>query len=31
MAEGDVDLFVIGDLGLRSLVGLLSGVSDKIR
>jgi len=30
MAESDVDLFVIGDLGLRKLVGLLSGVSDKI-
>jgi predicted nucleotidyltransferase len=30
MAESDVDLFVIGDLGLRNLVGLLSGVSDKI-
>jgi hypothetical protein len=25
-----VDLFVIGDLGFRKLVGLLSGVSDKI-
>ena len=30
MAESDVDLFVIGDLGLRNLVGLLSGVSDII-
>jgi len=30
MAESDVDLFIIGDLGLRKLVGLLSGVSDKI-
>ncbi len=30
MAESDVDLFVIGDLGFRKLVGLLSGVSDKI-
>jgi len=30
MAESDVDLFVIGDLGLRKLVGLLSGLSDKI-
>lgn len=30
MAESDVDLFVIGGLGLRKLVGLLSGVSDKI-
>ncbi len=30
MAESDVDLFVVGDLGLRKLVGLLSGVSDKI-
>ena len=30
MSESDVDLFVIGDLGLRKLVGLLSGVSDKI-
>ena len=25
LAESDVDLFVIGDLGLRKLVGLLSG------
>ena len=30
MAESDVDLFVIGDLGLRKLTGLLAGVSDKI-
>lgn len=30
MAESDVDLFVIGELGLRKLTGLLSGVSDKI-
>jgi len=30
MAESDVDLFVVGELGLRKLVGLLSGVSDKI-
>lgn len=30
MAESDLDLFVIGDLGLRKLTGLLSGVSDKI-
>ena len=30
LAESDVDLFVIGDLGLRKLVGLLSGASDKI-
>ena len=30
MAESDLDLFVIGDLGLRKLAGLLSGVSDKI-
>jgi predicted nucleotidyltransferase len=30
MAESDVDLFVIGDLGLRKLADLLSGASDKI-
>lgn len=30
LAESDLDLFVIGDLGLRKLVGLLSGISDKI-
>jgi predicted nucleotidyltransferase len=29
-AESDVDLMVIGSLGLRTLSGLLAGVSDKI-
>jgi predicted nucleotidyltransferase len=28
--ESDVDLMVIGDLGMRQLTGLLSGISDKI-
>jgi DNA-binding transcriptional ArsR family regulator len=29
-AESDVDLFVIGDVGLRKITELLSGVSEKI-
>jgi len=29
-AESDVDLIVIGDLGLRELSGLLSGLAEKI-
>jgi DNA-binding transcriptional ArsR family regulator len=29
-AHSDVDLFVVGDLGLRTISGLLSGVSEKI-
>lgn len=28
--QSDVDLMVIGDLGMRQLTGLLSGISDKI-
>lgn len=29
-SESDLDLFIIGDLGLRKVTGLLSGVSDKL-